>query len=407
MRTRCLLFLMMIFLHISQSAHAENKTISLELQNANLSDAVRLVAQALHLNVIMSPTIQGVATLHLSHALPQSAFDLLLAAHGLGKWRSGNVWYIAPRDELIKRKEQEQKWQQIADDTAPLTMQFWQIHYAKAQDLAHLLKDEHASLLSKRGSVHADARTNGIYIQDTQEKMQALRRLIKQLDVPVQQIAIEARLASVDSDCERELGISFAVMHENEHNREGKHWLPQEIGRYSLAVAKLADGSLLDVKLSALEMTGQAELISHPSLFTANQQPASIEAGEEVPYQEVSESGGTAVVFKKAVLGLKVTPQILPGNKVLLQLKINQDRPSARMVQGMPTISTRQITTNVLVKNGQTIVLGGIYETNRENGEQRLPFISQVPLIGALFKRQNKRENKRELLIFVTPRIIA
>lgn len=391
---------------ISPPNHAENKNISLDLQSANLSDAVRLIAKFLNMNVIISPTIKGVATLHLREAVAAQAFDMLLTSHGLAKWQSGNIWFIAPREELIKRKQEEQKWQEVSDETSPLSTQLWQINYAKAEDIAHLLKDGHGSILSKRGRVRADARTNMICIQDIKDRMEPAHRLVKHLDVPVQQIVIEARLASVDHDFERELGINFAVISQHD-DVDDKQPVRHAIGRYSLAVAKLADGSLLDVKLSALETAGHAELISSPSLFTANQQPASIEAGEEVPYQEVSESGGTAVVFKKAVLGLKVTPQVLPGNKVLLELKINQDRPSNKMVQGVPTISTRQITTNVLVRNGQTIVLGGIYETNRENGQQRLPFISQVPLIGLLFRQQTTRANKRELLIFVTPKIIA
>jgi type IV pilus assembly protein PilQ len=226
--------------------------------------------------------------------------------------------------------------------------------------------------------------------------------------VPVQQILIEARLASVDDDYERELGVHFDLNQGGAEANVGLQTkLPKEQAKsYSLAIAKLADGSLLDVKLTALENAGHAELISSPSLFTANQQTASIEAGEEIPYQQMSDSGGTAVVFKKAVVGLSVTPQILPGNKVLLQLKINQDRPSNKMVLGMPTISTHQMTTSVLVKNGQTIVLGGIYEANKEKGEQGVPLINRVPLLAWLFKQQNIKENKRELLIFVTPKIM-
>ena len=224
--------------------------------------------------------------------------------------------------------------------------------------------------------------------------------MLRQLDAPAQQITIEARLASVDNDFERELGLDFSVRSTSQPDA-------QTAGRYSIAVAALPDGSVLDVKLAALENAGHAEIISSPSLFTSNHQSASIEAGEEVPYQEVSESGGTAVVFKKAVLGLKVTPQILPGNHVLLQLQINQDRPSSKMVLGMPVIRTRQINTSVLVKDGKTIVLGGIYETNHEEGQRRLPFLSQVPVLGWFFKEQNTLDTKRELLIFVTPRIMT
>lgn len=406
---RWLAVLAMLFSLCTPLAWSKDELISLEMQNIHLTDAVRNLAKFLNITVVVSQRVQGAATLQLHEVKAQHAFEMLLLAHGLSAWRVGKIWYIAPREELLKRKQDEMAWQLIQQESAPLFTHMWQIRYARVEDIARILQDDQASLLSKRGRVRIDARTNILYIQDIVSHIEAARHLINRLDVPVQQIAIEARLASVDSDFERELGVHFAIKPQLADNGAvfGVRSALEEQGKYSLAVAKLADGSLLDVKLSALEKAGHAELISSPSLFTTNQQPASIEAGEEVPYQEVSESGGTAVVFKKAVLGLKVIPQILPGNNVLLQLQINQDRPSHRMVQGVPTISTRQMKTSVLVKNGQTMVLGGIYETNEERGQLRLPFISQVPLIGLLFKQQSKRENKRELLIFVTPKIIA
>jgi type IV pilus assembly protein PilQ len=389
-------------------AAAGNTNLSAALQNTNLPEAIRLIADILNMNVIISPSVQGAATLNLDDASPAQAFDTLLVSHALAKSRKGNVWWIAPQNEMIKFKQEELKWRDLEEEAAPLLTQVRQINYAKAADIARLLEDERASFLSKRGHVRVDSRTNMICIQDTAKRLENLRILIRRLDIPVQQISIAARLVSVDSDFEQELGVQFAVkqgLNEAGENVRGIQ-SNQEKGRYSLAVAKLADGSLLDVKLTALENAGHAELISSPGLFTANQQLASIEAGEEVPYQEVSDSGGTATVFKKAVLGLKVTPQILPGKNVLLQLQINQDRPGSKMIQGMPTISTRQMTTSVLVKSGQTIVLGGIYEENTERGQLGLPFISRIPWIGLLFRQQNIRDNRRELLIFVTPAIV-
>lgn len=404
---RCFYKFIFLLFFTAQLAYAEKLT--LELQNTSLPEAIRLIAKFLHISVIVSPSVGGVATINLHEASPLQAFNLLLTSHDLAKWQMGDVWLIAPRSELIKHKQEDVKWQELCDESSPLVTRVWQIKYGKAEDICNLLHGEHSSLISKRGYACVDVRTNIICISDVAPRMADLNRLIRRLDVPVKQILIEARLASVDNDCERELGIIYDV---NEKPCEDKGLNPlksfhHEVGHYSLAVAKLADGSLLDVKLAALENAGRADLISSPSLFTANQQPASIEAGEEVPYQEVSDSGGTAVTFKKAVLGLKVIPQILPGNKVLLQLQINQDRPSKRLVLGVPTISTRQIMTNVLVRAGQTIVLGGIYECNYEEGQQRIPFISDIPIIGLLFKQQKTRTNKRELLIFVTPKIIA
>ncbi|HLB42829.1 MAG TPA: secretin N-terminal domain-containing protein [Gammaproteobacteria bacterium] len=401
-------FLFFAFMLISNIAYASRENLSLELNDANLRDAINIIAKFLKINVMISPSIRGVANLNLYDAIPAAAFDLLLTSHGLEKWQIGNVWYIGPREELIKRKQEELQWLAVRYASLPLFTRTWEIYYGSAKEIAHLLQNEQGSFLSKRGQVRVDVRTNTICVQDVAEQLAVIQQLIRRLDRPIKQVLIQARLASVDHDYERELGIHFAVSSSSTSNRDGLSGTIQPaLGHYSLAIATLADGSLLDVKLAALENEGRAELISSPSLFTANQQSASIEAGEEVPYQEVSESGGTAIVFKKAVLGLKVTPQILPGHQVLLQLQINQDRPSHRMVLGMPTISTRQILTNVLVREGQTIVLGGIYESNKEEGQERIPFISRVPLLGLLFKQQHIRDNKRELLIFITPTIIT
>ncbi len=398
MKRRLLYLILLNLLCWNQLALAYSNEVTVDLQNANLSDTIRLLARFLHINVVISSSVHGVVTLHLQDAAPDQAFNSLLSSQGLASWQTGKIWFVAPRSELIKRKQEEIKWQEVWDAALPLFTQIWQIKYAKAQDIARIVKDEHASFISKRGYIRVDTRTNAICLQDTREKVDQVRELVTRLDVPIKQILIEARVVGIDSAFERELGIDFSV--------STNSGLSTQAGRYSLAVVTLADSSILDVKLSALENEGHAELISSPSLFTSNQQAASIEAGEEVPYQEVSESGGTAVVFKKAVLALRVTPQVLPGNLVQLQLQINQDRPSSRMVLGMPTIRTRQIITSVLLNSGQTVVLGGIYETSDENAEQRIPFLGRLPVLGYLFTQSELRRSKRELLIFVTPKVI-
>lgn len=404
---RCIVFLLFIFLNpvmVNGATYTKPANFSVDFQHMNLPDAIQYIAKLLDMNVILSPAVQGEAMLNLQHVQPHDALDILLLTYGLAKTRSGNIWLIAPQNELVKVKQAQIKWRDIAENTLPLFTEVAQIRYAKALDIARLLKSQ----LSKRGRLHADVRTNTICMQDVTARILTMRRLLHKLDVPLQQVVIAARLVSIDSDFEQELGVQFSTknVEENTGNNRHANSSSDKQGQYSLAVATLPDGSMLDVKLIALENSGHAELISSPSLFAANQQQASIEAGEEVPYQEVSESGGTAVQFKKAVLGLKVTPQILPSNTIALQLQINQDRPLNKMVQGMPTISTRQIKTNILVKSGQTIVLGGIYEVNAENGQSGLPFLSRIPGLGLLFKQQNIRRNKRELLIFVTPKIM-
>ncbi len=378
--------------------------VSMDLQGVRVRDALQLIAKQLKQNIIVSTAVSGDILLHMNQMKPSDAFDFILQSQGLAKIQQGNVWYIVPRAVLIQEKQDEWKQQEILLATAPLVTRVWQIRYAKADNIAHLIQDGGHSLLSKRGFLQMDVRTNQVCVRDIQENMTVIAKLISRMDIPVKQVLIEARLASVDSDFERELGIHFSVQ-----NNDGSPDAAAPVsllGHYSLAVAKLADGSLLDMQLAALENEGHGELISSPSLFTANQQPASIESGEEIPYQEISRSGATGVAFKKAVLSLKVTPQILPNDHVQLQLQVNQDRPSSHIVLGVPAITTRQISSDILAKNGQTIVLGGIFESGKGDTTQRIPFLSKIPVIGRLFQDQNRTENKRELLIFITPKII-
>jgi len=406
MRQKLQIFIIFLCFSVPILTFSQEKNLALDLQNVSIQDALHIMAKYLQQNIVISPDVQGAITLHLHHMSHQEAFDLLLTSHHLMKHKIGHTWFITSRTQFTQQQQEELKLQTALAETAPLITHVLQIHYAKAEDIALLLQDNNRSFLSKRGFVRVDSRTNTICVQDTQEHLWQIREVIKGLDIPVQQVLIEARLASIDNDFERELGINFAVNYPS-NDTEGKPIPIVKPKRYSLAIAHLVDGSQLDVQLAALEDEGHGELISSPSLFTANQQTASIESGEEIPYQEVSDSGGTAVAFKKAVLSLKVTPQVMPGDKVLLHLQVNQDRPSNRVVLGVPAISTRQISTNVLVENGKTIVLGGIYESNQEQAEQRIPFLGKIPLVGWLFKQQNVKANKRELLIFVTPKIIS
>lgn len=400
------IILMMVVLFASSMVSAE--PITLNIPNLPLSEAVKLLAQHAHINVLVSPEVQGSTSLQMQQVEPKVMLDSLMLSHGLVKSVSHNIWLIAPENIMMKGLSEQTAWQQSTEANAELVTRVWKIRYAKAAVLASMLLGDNGAIISDRGQLQADTRTNIIFARDTNARVQIINQLIHQLDVPVKQVLIEARLVSIDQDAEKLLGVEFDVQPADGNQISQKQSISnvETAGRYSIAVAHLPDGSLLDVKLAALEQQGRADLISTPSLFTGNDQEASIEAGEEVPYQEVSESGGTAVTFKKAVLGLQVTPQILPGAQVLLALKINQDRPAARTVQGVPAISTRQITTNVQIKSGQTIVLGGIYEINHELNQQSLPFLGKIPLLGLLFTQENRRDQKRELLIFVTPKIM-
>jgi type IV pilus assembly protein PilQ len=345
---------------------------------------------------------------------------------------------IDTKKSLDSMEEAELKSQQIIQKLEPVRSDLIQINYAKAADIAILIKDKQNSLLSERGKISVDARTNALWVQDTGTKIEEVRELIKQLDIPVKQVLIEARIVDVTKDFAQDLGIKWGVtkpVHLS-GTLEGANQLqlpnglanpalvpvasrlnldlaaapalpgavPASVG---IALARLGDNILLDLELSALESEGLAELISSPRLITTNQQAAVIESGEEIPYQESTSSGATAVAFKKAVLSLKVTPQITPDGKILMELQINQDRRSTQTFNGVPAIITKEIQTNVLVNNGQTIVLGGIYRQDKNKSFRRIPFLGSLPVVGPLFGNKQIILSNEELLIFITPRIIT
>lgn len=398
----CLFFLLTPFAFAKQLP-----TVSwIGMQNMNVQDAIKALAAYLKIHVVISPEVRGIVQMNFSNMSAQGAWRLLLASHHLTVWQEGDVYFISPEEEAAQRETKKMQWEAQHIMNTQLKTIIVPIQYAKAADIAKILKQEGASLLSSRGVVSVDDRANILCILEIGERIELIRKIIKRLDIAVPQVLIEARIASLDHDYERELGLAF--MTASAISAAGQQISGNSsTGRYNLATVVLANSERLDVKLSALEKAGHAELISNPSLFAANQQTAVIEAGEEIPYQEVSESGGTAVVFKKAVLRLKVTPQILPGHRVLLQLTINQDRPNNKFIQGVPTISTRQIVTSVLVQSGHTVVLGGIYETNAEDAKTAVPFLARIPLLGLLFQDDSNIKRRRELLIVVTPKIIA
>jgi type IV pilus assembly protein PilQ len=407
---RKLFFMIIIFLQIDGVvAMAATESITLQFQQANLVEVVREMAAMQHMNVVVHPDTKGVMTMRIEKASPAAAFDAMLATAGLSRKKMGDVWMIAPANVIEKQMQRDAQWQTLALDASPLASQLIKIHYATAKEIALLIQGKHQSLLSNRGRLQIDERTNSLYVEEAQTRLRTILQFIRQVDVPVSQVLIEARLVSIDNDYERELGVEYVetpILQKSQDVRASAS-AHSESGKFHISVARLAKGSTLDVKLSALERAGHAALISSPSLFAADREQATIEAGEEVPYQEVSESGGTAVTFKKAVLGLKVTPHILPDHRVLLRLQVNQDRPSSKMVLGVPTISTQQMMTSVFVESGHTVALGGIYERDLQSGENSVPFLGNLPLIGWLFKQTHHLSAKRQLFIFVTPTIVA
>ncbi|KTD64881.1 type IV pilus secretin PilQ [Legionella spiritensis] len=410
------------------------KRISLNFQNIKIRSVLQLLAEFTGINMVVSDQVQGDITLRLNDIPWDQALDIILKTNSLDKRKTGNIMLIAPAKELLNQEKAELKAQQEVTSLAPLRSDLLQINYAKAADIATLLKDKNNSLLSKRGNLSVDTRTNTIWIQDTGLQIEEIRELVKKLDIPVKQVQIEARIVNVTKDFTRDLGIRFGVSKPTHlsgtlsgANQLAQNVLPADVTPFTdrlnldlaavpeglapasigLAVARLGDGILLDLELSALESEGKGEVISSPRLITTNQQAAVIESGEEIPYQEATSSGATAVAFKKAVLSLKVTPQITPDDKILMDLQINQDTPSAQTFQGVPSILTKEIQTNVLVNNGQTIVLGGIYKQTKNNEINRVPFLGELPVVGVLFRNQSETINNEELLIFITPRIIT
>lgn len=411
------------------------KSISLNFQNISIRAVLQLLADFTHINIVVSDKVQGNITLRLNDIPWDQALDIILTTQGLDKRQTANVMLIDTKASLDKMEEMQLKSQQIIQRLEPIRSELLQINYAKAADIAILIKDKQNSLLSEKGKISVDTRTNTIWIQDGGTKIEEIRDLIKQLDVPVKQVLIEARIVEVSKDFAQDLGIRWGVSKPNSlsgtlagANQMQQGVAPANVNPYTkrlnldlvaipasgvtpasvgIALAKLGDNILLDLELSALESEAKAELISSPRLITTNQQPAVIDSGQEIPYQEATSSGATAVAFKKAVLSLRVTPQITPDNKILMDLKINQDTASTQLFNGVPAILTKEIQTNVLVSNGQTIVLGGIYQQDKSKTITRIPFFGQLPVVGNLFKNTQISLTNDELLIFITPKIIT
>ena len=405
--------------------------ITLNFVDLKIKAAFKFLAEFAGLNIVVSDAVNGKITLYL-HAIPVTqALAILLASHSLGSYKIGSTIFIAPLTDLINFKKQSLQAQLEDKNFGPLTSELIQIRYAKAKDLELLLKNQNTTLFSARGKIIVDERTNKIWLTDTIRQMAAIKNFIKQLDIPIKQVLIEARIVNVTKDYIHELGIKFNKAKLTSFNSDAindnlkiKDPSTKKVKKLAeltfdvataalsfeaplgMALGKLKNGILLDLELLALESSGQGEVVARPKLIVTNQQTATIESGEEVPYAESTVGGGTAVAFKKAVLSLKVTPQILPDAKILMDLKINQDMISPKVYNGVPVILTKEMQTNVLVNNGQTIVLGGIYKQDKHNKINRVPLLAKLPVLGILFKNQSRVTRNEEMLIFITPRII-
>ena len=444
-------------------AAAEEKPVYTgERMSANFQDIetrtlLNLIAGQSGKNIFVTDSVKGSVTLRVDRVPWDQVLDLVLQLQGLDKRVQDNVIIVGPTEELANREKARLAANKDIQDLAPLRTEYLQINYAKAEDIAALVQSQGAggkTLLSNRGSVTIDSRTNTLLIQDTADSIANVRQLVTTLDIPVRQVRIEARIVVVSEDFSRDLGVrlGFTGTETNGANglfatsgtatgvdtilgsaldnvantgspypvsvptgtaRAASRYnvnLPVQNAAGSLAWAILGSDYIVDLELSAAQSEGRGEVISQPSIITANQKEAVISQGTEIPYQEASSSGASTITFKPAKLELKVTPLITPDNRLILDISVKKDRVGQVVVTAggvnVPAIDTSQLTTTVFIGDGQTVVLGGILETERRENEKKVPYLGDIPVLGHLFKTTGKVNNKDELLIFVTPKIL-
>ncbi|OOG22722.1 pilus assembly protein PilQ [Thioalkalivibrio denitrificans] len=412
--------------------------LSLNFQDIEVRSVLQLIADFTDLNVVVSDSVTGNITLRLRNVPWDQALDIVLRSRGLDMREAGNVIYVAPSEEIAAREKLEFESQQAVQELAPLRAEFIQVNYARAEEVAAIIRSERATFMSDRGSLTVDNRTNTLLVQDTEAKLNDVRRLVDRLDVPVQQVLIETRIVIASDDFARDLGARFGVSGRGRDGRTttgvagnltasdaivgtttpfpaGRPALanrlnvslpasPANRGQFALSI--LRPDVLLDLEISALQVEGRGEIISSPRVITANGQTAMIKQGERIPYQEATSSGATAVQFIEAVLSTEVTPQITPNGNIILNIKVNKDNPGTLEVQGTPSIETREVETQVFVRNGETVVLGGVYEIDSLETLEKVPFFGDLPGLRHLFRRTGTSTRKAELLIFVTPKVI-
>jgi len=410
----------------------QGKPMSLNFQDISIRQVLQIIAQYNNFNLVTSDSVEGNITLRLDGVPWDQALDVVLRMKGLDKRMDGSILMVAPTEELASREARELEVKQKVAELEPLYSEYIQLNYAKAKDFSELLKFEGNSILSSRGSVSVDERTNTLLIKDTAVSIESVRRMIENLDIPVKQVKIESRMVTVRDNVQEDLGIRWGFSDQQNSDGvsgtlEGANSIANGIipalsdrlnvnlpvanpaGSIGIHVAKLADGTLIDLELSALEQENKAEIIASPSITTANQKLARIEQGTEIPYVQAASSGATTVEFKKAVLSLEVTPQITPDDKIILDLVITQDtRGDTVQTPTGPAVAidTQKIRTQVLVDNGQTVVLGGIYQQQIVSSTKKVPLLGDIPYLGYLFQSNSEFNEKKELLIFVTPKIL-
>jgi type IV pilus assembly protein PilQ len=409
--------------------------LSLNFQDIDVRSVLQLIADFTDLNLVASDTVQGNITLRLQNVPWDQALDLVLKTRGLDKRKVGNVLLIAPADEIAARERQELEAQNQIAELAPLRRELIQVNYAKAADIAALFQSVAGiggeGAKEERGSVTVDDRTNSIIAYQTQDKLDELRRIVAQLDIPVRQVMIEARIVEANVDYDKELGVrwggstnlqgdkNWTVYGNDDRGDEGGGTGDDQgpnvpfvdlgsAGRTSgIGIGFVTDNVLLDLELSAMEKTGNGEVISQPKVVTSDKETAKILKGTEVPYEESSSSGATTIAFKEAALSLEVTPQITPDNRIIMEVKVNKDEPDYQnALNNVPPIKKNEVNAKVLVNDGETIVIGGVFSNEQSKAVDKVPLLGDMPFVGRLFRRDVVKDTKNELLVFITPRIM-
>lgn len=426
----------------------KGERLSLNFQNVDVRRLLQVIGEFTGMNIVVSDTVSGAITLILKDVPWDQALDIILQQKGLDMRKSGNVISVAPREELATREKLELEAKMQIGDIEPVRTEDYQMNYQKAEDVQKLLTAENQRMLSKRGSAVTDARTNTLFVQDTPSRLEEIRRLIAKIDVPVRQVLIEARIVEASDTFSRNLGVRLGVVDlagaTTGHKIGGARYavggnmttnayltgqqatvpafneslgvnLPAKAlgtgstpSAFSFTLFNSAKTQFLNLELSALEADGRGKVVSSPRVMTADQSEAIIEQGVEIPYEQASASGATNIAFKKANLSLKVKPQITPDGKVTMHLDINKDEPSQKYsVRNGVAIDTKHVKTQVLVENGGTVVIGGIYTQKKDEKTTRTPLLGDVPYLGWLFKQKEVIDDRAELLVFITPKIIS
>ncbi len=398
----------------------EGEKLSLNFQDIEVRSVLQLIADFTGLNVVVSDSVGGSVTLRLKDVPWDQALDIILDSKGLGQRQKGNVLYIAPATEIAAREQAELTALAQTQQLAPLRTELFALNYADAGEMMVLLEagsrggrgDDDNSIISERGSVTIDSRTNTLLVQETDATLEEIRSLITTLDRPVRQVLIEARIVNASDDFTKEFGINFSVDNRETNASEtidssfGINLPATNVaGTIGLAIAEIPLGTSVDLELSAAQIESNAEIVASPRIITSNKNTAMIEQGVEIPFLEAASSGAATVAFKKAVMSLEVTPQITKDDRINMDLNVKRDTVG-QLFLGIPSIDTREIETRVHVENGQTIVLGGIFEQTLSEASTRIPFLSDIPIIGNAFKTTLNSDRQRELLIFITPKII-